>query len=383
VKVLHLIDSAGVYGAEQVLLNLQSELLVQGAEPILGSLRLPGEPEKAIEREARLRGIPVWPFAARRGLDRAAFRRITEFAVKEGVDIIHSHGYKANTLTAVFGSTMFDGPIVATLHGWTSTSPLKRMWWYEAFERQCIGRFDAVVAVHGDMADLRKVSHRLAGRLVVIPNGISAVPPFVIDSSDPLLARIKQFCSRAPTIIAAGRLSREKAFGNLIDALALLHRDGLPVQLVIAGDGALRQVLAERAAELRLADHVLFAGFVANVAALFHLFQVYALPSTREGLPIVLLEAMRAGLPVVASTVGGIPEVLGHGECGVLVPPGDVVRLADGLRSVLAAPEAGRELGQRGRMRFNAKYTVAGMTKAYLDLYGRVVQARCPSRVPA
>jgi len=381
-RVLHLIDSAGVYGAEQVVLSLATELRQHGVSTILGSLRLPGEGEKPIERAAAECGIPVWPIFARRGLDGNAFYTIAG-RVAEGIDIIHSHGYKANILTALYAGRVCNVPTVSTLHGWTGTTPLRRIWWYETVERRLLGRFDAVVAVNADMSDVSKIGARVRNRLVVIANGIAttARAPSELMTDFPELQRVEEFCARAPTIVAAGRLSAEKGFQYLLDAIAMLSREGTRVQLVIAGDGVLRHELAARAAQLGIADRVLFTGFVPDVAALFPLFDIFALPSMREGLPIVLLEAMRAGIPSIASSVGGIPELLGYGEYGVVVPPANPEKLADGLRALLNAPESARSVGQKARRRFEEKYTVSGMARRYLSLYWRLVETRCPSRV--
>jgi glycosyltransferase involved in cell wall biosynthesis len=154
------------------------------------------------------------------------------------------------------------------------------------------------------------------------------------------------------TILCMARLSQEKGIDVLIEAMK-----GLPDQkLVIAGDGLARENL-----EASSGPNVEFLGFVDDVPALLSHAAVLAVPSREEGLGLSALEAMAAGVPVVASSIGGLKEVVVHGETGLLIPPGDPAALADALKTLLADPERRRAMGEIARARICAKFSVEVM----------------------
>jgi len=173
-------------------------------------------------------------------------------------------------------------------------------------------------------------------------------------------------------VLALGRLSPEKGQDVLLEAFSRLPADEHR-HLLLAGDGALRPVLERRAAAL--GERVRLLGWRDDPWALLGAADVFVLPSRREGLPIALLEALAVGLPVVATHVGAVGEVLAGGACGHLVEPDDAAALAAALAEVLGDGKVRARLGEAGRTRVDAAYDVAGQTRALEALY-RAVAAR-------
>jgi colanic acid/amylovoran biosynthesis glycosyltransferase len=154
-----------------------------------------------------------------------------------------------------------------------------------------------------------------------------------------------------PTVLYVGRLVPEKGQTVLLEALAQLSASGVDAELQLAGEGALRPELERRAAELGLAERVFFLGPIGqeDLRDLYAGASIFCLPSFAEGVPVVLMEAMAMGLPVISTRIAGIPELVEDGCEGILVAPGRVDQLADSLNRLLADPELRRRLGANGR----------------------------------
>src|SRR5436309_14867144 len=170
-KVLHVIDSAGLYGAEMVVLSLMQEQLRSGMEPVLGSIGEKRIAEKAIEREAQNRGLSCVRFRMRNGPNLLGALRLLRSAKKLKVALIHSHGYKADILMASIPRWRREMPVVATLLGWTSTRPFIKLWLYEWLDRKSLRFLDAVAVVNETM--LGRLPRKVRQRARVVPNGIA------------------------------------------------------------------------------------------------------------------------------------------------------------------------------------------------------------------
>jgi glycosyltransferase involved in cell wall biosynthesis len=171
-------------------------------------------------------------------------------------------------------------------------------------------------------------------------------------------------------VIAA--LEDRKGHAVLLDAIARLA--DVRLRVLCAGGGSRAAALAARRDALGLGDRVVFLGPLDDVAGLLAAADVAVMPSLHEGLGVAALEAMAAGVPVVASRVGGLPELVGADAAGVLVPPGDAAALAAALRRLAADRGAARALGTAGRARVGARFTMAGMAAATLALYRRLAR---------
>ncbi|MDP9454489.1 MAG: glycosyltransferase [Actinomycetota bacterium] len=157
--------------------------------------------------------------------------------------------------------------------------------------------------------------------------------------------------------------------GSFLRAAAHVARELPAARFVVVGDGPLRKELLGLAEELGVHDRVLFLGFRPDAQALLGLMDVVAVPSVSEGTPLVVLEAMAAAVPVVASRVGGIPGQIQPGREGILVPPGDAKALGDALLSLLRDPERARRMGEAGRLRAETEFSHENMVRKVEGIY--------------
>jgi len=373
VKILHIIDSGGLYGAEIMLLNLAREQMAQGHQVVIASIGTPGERRKPIETAAADMAIPVRVFRMRPGPNLAGGRRILRYARKYGAEILHSHGYKGDILFGLMPRRIRGIPLVTTLHGWTSTDSFSLLRLYEMADRIALGNVDGVVMVSRSMALPRGLKKRLGRRLQVIDNGIEEKIPL----ADKEIRRdLLDFCSRKPTIGAIGRLSPEKGFDQLIRAFRILLRQGLDIQLIILGEGEERDRLEELTATTPEGkERILLPGFIGSASQYMPYFDLLAMPSLTEGLPITLLEAMRARTAVVASAVGGIPDIVRNDVSALLVPPQDPEALAASLGRLLGDKVLTGRLTEHAHQDFLKRYTSRRMANRYTELYRQACSA--------
>ena len=175
-----------------------------------------------------------------------------------------------------------------------------------------------------------------------------------------------------PRLLAVGRLAFQKGFDLLLAALAALPADGAAPRLALAGDGPERASLVREIARRGLAERVALLGERGDIAGLMSAADLVVLPSRREGLPYVALEALALERPVVATAAGGIPELIVDRKTGWLAEPGSVRSLADALGRALAEPERGAELARRGRERVERAFDAAAMAAANAQAYREI-----------
>ena len=175
-----------------------------------------------------------------------------------------------------------------------------------------------------------------------------------------------------PTVGVTGRIERQKGLHILLHAARYILQSGRQVQFLIVGDGSLRRELESIAKKLEIEQHVIFTGFRSDrseVLTILRFLDIFVMPSLWEGLGLSIIEAMRAGKPVVASNVDGIPEVVLDQETGILVPPREPKALADAICTLLDSPEKCREMGERGRQRTLKHFSIDRMVRDYEEFY--------------
>jgi glycosyltransferase involved in cell wall biosynthesis len=354
------IESSGPGGAENVVLHLAEGLRQVGHSPVIVTLR----PGWMTERAAAA-GVPVWVAPQRSGLDPGWVPRFAARLRRERVKFVHTHEFAMNIYGGA-AATLVGMASVATIHGrhWVADRP-RRAVAYRLLSRLGL----RLVAVSHDLA--RFLAHRLSiplETIAVVHNGIP-IPPSVPQAE----RAAKQQEARAglgipasgSLLVAVGNLYPVKDHANLLRAAAMLPG----VRVAIAGRGEEEAPLRALAAELAMMDRVHLLGLREDINRVLTAGDVFAQPSRSEGLPLAILEAMAAGMPVVATRVGGVPEAVLDGETGILVPPGDSAALALGLRAVLAMPDVGASLGQAGRLRAIRQFSVEHMVDCYRALY--------------
>ena len=285
-------------------------------------------------------------------------------------DVVHSHGHRSDLLDAMVAKRA-GHPIVTTLHGSSRLGGAARF--YEWMQLICLRRFDAVVAVS------RALESSVAGRWVardrlhLIPNaGGGGYAP--LERSEARRALRLPEC--ASVVGWVGRLIPVKAAHTALDALQRI--DDPAVHMAIIGEGPERRRLEQRAAELGLGSRVTFCGRVPNASVLFRAFDVLAMTSISEGTPMVLLEAVAAKVPIVATRVGGVPDVLGQ-DGGLLVEPGDPEALAEAVRVSLNDRVGAARRAQAAATRVESEYTVERWVSLHENLYSSLRDPRPPS----
>jgi glycosyltransferase involved in cell wall biosynthesis len=293
-------------------------------------------------------------------------------------DVLCCHGYKADILGQA-AARLAHVPVVAVSRGWTAESLKVRL--YEALDRLALRGMDRVVCVSEGQAEKVRRAGVAVGRVVVICNAIRAVR---FDRPDPsgrqaLLGVFPRPPARV--VAAAGRLSPEKGFEHLVEAARRLAAEHPDAGFILFGDGALRGRLRRQVAAAGLEGRFMLPGFRGDLDRLLPFADVLALPSLTEGLPNVVLEAMAAAVPVVATRVGGVPEVVEDGVTGYVIPPADPAALAKRLGRLLGSAPERRALGAAGRRRVARHFTFEAQARAYQKLFAGL--ARRPVRQAA
>jgi glycosyltransferase involved in cell wall biosynthesis len=289
-------------------------------------------------------------------------------------DVLCCSGYKPDII-GWLAARRVGVPVVSISHGWTAATWKVRL--NEAVNKLVNRWMDAVVCVSAGQA----VKVRRAGvapeRTVVIRN---AVGPEAFAEPDADCRRLlASWFATPPRLVvgAAGRLSPEKGFEKFIDAAALIAARRQDVGFVIFGDGPLREALTRQIAERGLHGRFLLAGFRTDLQRFLPQLDVAVLSSYTEGLPVAVLEAMAAAVPVVATAVGGTPEVIDEGKTGFLVPAGDAAALANRIGELLDDEPRRRAMGAAGRRHVAEHFSFATQAGQYLALFERLMGRQC------
>lgn len=302
-KVTHIIDSGGYYGAEVMLVHLCQAQQKAGLDVHVISIGTHGNYKKPLEERLEEYGIPFTPWRMLSLPDLRESFKILKYCKSNGTDILHSHGYKGNILLGLIPKRWRKLPVITTIHGYTRQSGFSKMAANQWLDRFCLPRLDAVVLVSEGMRHQIK-SEELKNKLHIVRNGIPAEIPTI--SRDP----ITYFSKRYFNIGAIGRLSHEKNFSFLIKAMPEIKSLIPNARLVIYGEGKERKILKDIISKLQLERDVFLPGYIDDSWNLYSDADVFVNCSLTEGMPISIIESLRAGLPVIASNIPANREIL-------------------------------------------------------------------------
>jgi glycosyltransferase involved in cell wall biosynthesis len=374
-RVFHIMDSAGIFGAEVMLLNLVRAQRAAGIDALIGSIQTPAALSQKVDQlasRARALSLPVIDVVMpARALLRG--RRVLAAKIKEiQPELIHAHGYKPNILLATLQLTQRLPPIVTTLHGWTGLGGVSAMALYEYMDRWALTKLDRIIVVTPAQLKHPALRGLPAERIYCIENGTDpdwrhALPPEADEAE--LLTDLEKFTRGCRIILAIGRLAPEKGYAVLVDAFTKVAAEYTDIRLIIAGEGQLRTQLEDQAAASNIGDRIRLPGYIERIDKLLEKATCLAQPSLTEGLPITVLEAMGLGIPVIATRVGGMPELLEDGMAGTLIDPADAAQLATALHNMLSNQAATQSKVARASELFATHYSAVKMANRYQGIY--------------
>jgi len=366
--VAHVLSSFGMGGQERVAFDLAVSQLRAGWRVTALSLAPP--PDGPLAAEFAAAGAAVERVARPRpGVDPILIVRLARWLRAHRVDLVHTH----NRMALIYGAPagrLAGAAVVHTKHGNNPRGGTRLV------AGNLAGRLvHAFVAVSEETAAFarrrREVDER---RLSVITNGIELGRFHPEPAARERVRRELGIDAGAWVIGTVGRIAAEKNHARLLRAVAPLL--GPKTRLIVAGDGPLLPSLKELAASLESSGFTHLLGVRRDVPDVLNALDVFAMSSDTEGLPLVVLEAMATGLPVVSTSVGGIPNVIDEGKTGFLVPVDDEAALRARVAELGADPAASRAMGARARTAAVAQYSAERMQRDYLELYARVLSAK-------
>ncbi len=361
--VLHLSTSSGPGGAERMISTLTAALN-QGQFRIIVGMFRPGW----LQAECEARGVrtSVMPLAGRFNLQ--WFRACLRILRRERVALIHAHEFSA-ILCGWIVAMLAGVPFVATVHG-------KNYFWEKLRRRvtyRLVSRYGTMVVVSQDLkrfvCDKVGVAEK---RVEVIYNGVAPAPTVTDEEAQKCKAELG-ISGCYPVLGVVGSLYPVKGHRFLLQAMPEILGRWPKARLLVIGRGELEVALKEQVEQLAIGANVHFLGMRQDVPRLLSLLDVFVLPSLSEGLSLALLEAMASGKPVVATLVGGNPELIDHGRTGFLVQPEDAKDLAANLMKLLSDPGMMQQFGRQAPERVRQHFSMGQMVDQYRDLYARSV----------
>lgn len=330
-----IIDTAILSGPGRQLVAQAVTHLASGTPFRVITFRRSGRPTSPFVAYAESRGVPCDVIDEAGTLDMSVLARTRDALARSRADIVQTHGYRPTSIVrALRALGWYEGGWVGFYHGATAEDWKVRL--YDALDRRLLQTADRVVVMSRPQAAL---FDGMADRVSLVYNAVLDAGATSVPDSQLALPKATGFV-RAAVI---GRLSPEKGVDVLLESVAILRARGVSVEVLVAGDGPARGALEAQAARLSLGDVVRFLGQVHDVGTLYQAIDLLVIPSRSEGLPNVLLEALRHGRFAVATRVGAVPDVLEGSRAGLLVPAEDPEALAGAIEAAMEArlaPEA-------------------------------------------
>lgn len=367
VRILHLRASNFVGGPERQIFAYAAGVPQEEITTWIGTFTH-GDEGRAFAGAARANGIPVWE-CSQNGV-RGAVRALKQFLRDEQVAMVCTHGYKA-TIVALLACRAKNIPVVPFLRGWTGEDAKVRL--YEAIEKTLLRSCTRVVALsEAHAASLRNEHSWAKDKVRVIAN---AATPTEAVSREAARAALQQRYGIGPTdlcVVSAGRLSPEKDPFTFVRSAQRIATVEPGAKFIVFGDGVLRDELTGLAASLGITDRVQFAGLVDDFRDLLSGCDLLINASQREQMPNVVLEAMTAGVAVVATAVGGVPELLAD-DAGVLTAPANDAAIASAAIALLADPAHRAQIAQNAIKRLRTHFSAEVQSRQLQALYSEVL----------
>jgi glycosyltransferase involved in cell wall biosynthesis len=374
VHVLTLVDHLSTTGgAERLALDIATRLSPSHFRSTLCASRSTDaqtstDVKQALER-MREAGVAFLPLGRRRRSEVLPWRRLAAYIRRERVDVVHAHMFGSNLWGTVIGRLTGVPVVVAHEHTWSfEGEPLRRL-----LDRELIARWsDAFICVsRADRRKMIEIERIPAERIRFIPNGIAPRAP--TPGRD---LRAELGVGSGPLVGAVGSLRAQKAYDVLIQAAARLRKDHPDLHVLIAGGGPEQARLEALISELGLGDIVFLLGRRLDTPDILAELDVAVCASHFEGSPLAVMEYMEAGLPIVATRVGGIPDLIDDGVHGLLVEPDSPIVLAQAIEDLLNDRSRASALGAHARERRRREFDLDVMVHNVEALYDELLAAR-------
>lgn len=368
-RVMHVLRATGVAGAERHVLSLLAGLRAAGLDAQLALLTARQTPTPGLEAQLQDSGIPFHSLTMSGHVDPTLLGRLRALTREGKPPIVHTHLFHADLYGALAARLERVPTLVSSRH---NDNAFRRRQPWRALNARLWRMVDAGIAISQAVADFAvEVEGAPREKLRVIHYGLQRT---TLPQADRQRRRRHLRCELGledaqPVLVMACRLVEQKGVSDALQAFAGTRADFPQARLLIAGDGPLRARLQDEAAQAGLTGSVRFLGWREDVPQLLAACDVFLMPSLWEGFGLVLLEAMAQGLPVVASRVSAIPEVVVDGETGLLAPARDVPALCDALLSLLRDPGLARRMGEQGKNRLESCFGEERMVRETLALY--------------
>lgn len=326
------------------------------------------DPHGLLYRSLHNAGLPVNALQVRNDLDLLAGLRLRRLVRAGSYDLVHFHTARAHALSPWLQGLPVKRVVTRRMDYLVKKGPVTRFLYTQSV--------DTVVAISTGVRAALLAGAVPAARIRLIPSGIDTAR-FTHDPT--VRAQVRQaygFGDHETVVLSVGALVERKGHPTLLAAAHQLKSQGLQLRYLVCGEGALRVTLEAEARALGLTHEVLFAGFCSDVPGALAAADLFVHVPLHEGLGVAVIEALAAGLPVVASQVGGIPELIDGRTTGLLIPPQNAAALAAALQRLASDPLWAAHLGRNGQALVRARFDVAAMAQANERLYMELIDSR-------
>ncbi len=367
-KILHVYTGGGeIYGAERVIFNLAIEQIKRGFDTKVVYFKRSGR--NSFLESLHEHGIPVYVIPSTGKLDIGAFLALRRICLDSPPQILHSHGYKGYIFSAILKRISNSFIIVSTKH--ISTDSSSRIQIYDYLGDTSLKFFDWIIAVSDFTKESLVERHIPADKIEVIHNGVD-IPINGREAGDRLRSELK-LGPDSKLIGFIGRLTPQKGISYLLEAARIVSAETKDIYFVLIGDGELREDTESFISSNNLEERVLTLGWRKDATELLRDIDILLLPSLFEGTPMIMLESMALGVPVVGSAVGGISEVIEDRESGLLIKPCDPDAIVSSIHELLENRELAEKISRNSIEEIKTRYSSEHMTEMYNETYTRLL----------
>lgn len=369
-RIFITIDTSEIGGAGRCILQFLQYGGKGECDPVVAGFRRGPERLWPFREAVESLGVRFEIMRQRHGFDPSVIPAARRLVRANGTDILESHGYKAHILCLAL-KKLTGLPWIAYVHGWTAEDLKIQV--YNRIDRFIIRFADRILPVSGALRQKLHLEGKAGHKMTTVTNAADLVAPGR-EYSD-----IRSLLGIGPeqvVIAVVGRLSPEKGHKFFVEAFEILSRRYERVSVLFVGDGQERPELDRMISDKGLSGRILLTGYQDDVSSYYNACDIVVLPSLAEGMPVAALEAMMFEKPVIASRVGGVPEVVVDGETGCLVEPANPVELAEALAGLVGSPDKRYMLGNAGKARAEKHFNPIIRVRKIMNIYNDILTRR-------